>query len=497
MSDAYEQLIERVREIGRMEAIEALLDWDQETCMPPRGVDARAETTAMVAAMKHERRTSPEIGELLDQAGDGGEPERAANLRETRRLHERAVKVPTELVRDIAHTSALAKDAWVKARADADFSAFAPHLSRLLDLKRQQAECIGYETELYDALLDEFEPGARTAEIAAVFAALRERLTPLVRELAEAPTQPDFSILQRDYPQAGQEQMARRFSIEMGFDSEAGRLDVSVHPFCTSMSPGDVRITTRYDEHYLPAAVFGVMHESGHALYEQGLQHEHRFTPMGTSISLGIHESQSRMWENLVGRSRPFWERHYAWAQEVFPEALSGVDLDAFHAAINTVKPSLIRVEADEVTYNLHIVVRFELERDLLNRRLEVADVPAAWNRKMAELVGATPSNDREGCLQDIHWSMGVFGYFPTYALGNLYAAQFFAAARRAIPDLDDRIRAGDLGTLLEWLRANIHRHGMRYRPDELCRQVTGQPLAIEPFMDYVNAKFRPIYGLA
>jgi carboxypeptidase Taq len=498
MPDVYDALLERVKDIGRLEVIEALLDWDQETYMPKAGVEPRAETRAMVAAMKHERRTSPEMGDLLGQLGEteSGDPVRATNIRESRRLYERAVRVPTELVKELAQTASLARETWVKGREESDFGIFASHLAKLLELKRREAEHIGYEAEPYDALMDEFEPGAKTAEVAAVFADLRQQLAPVVRAIAEAPKKPDFAILQRHYPRAGQEEMGRKFAEMMGFDFEAGRSDVSVHPFCTSMTSKDVRFTTRYDERYLPGAIFGVMHEAGHGLYEQGLDPEHRFTPAGMFVSLGIHESQSRLWENFVGRSKPFWEGQYGWARTLFAEALGDTSLDDFYGAINTVQPSLIRVEADEVTYNLHIVLRFELERDLLNGKLETSDIPEAWNRAMAELIGVTPPNDAQGCLQDIHWSMGAFGYFPTYALGNLYAAQFFAAAGRALPDLDDRIRAGDLKPLGEWLRTNIHRPGMRHRANELCKKVTGAPLSTAPFMEYVNAKFKPIYGL-
>lgn len=499
MADLYATLLDRIKDLGKLEAIDALLDWDQEVMMPSKGLEARAECAAFVAGLKHERRTSAEMGELLmGLDGETGDPVRDTNVRETRRRYQRAVNVPVDLVQELARTSSLAKEAWAAARRDNHFPTFAPLLSRLIELKRRQADAIGYETEPYDALLDEYEPGAKTAEVAAVFAELRRGLVPIVQAIAgvAAPRRPDFSILQRHYPRAGQERLARTLAEEMGFDFCAGRLDVSVHPFCTSMGGRDVRITTRYDERYMPAAVFGVMHEADHGLYEQGLDPAHVFTPMGTFCSLGIHESQSRLWENFVGRSRPFWERHYPAAQKLFPEALGSVNLDAFYAAINTVAPSLIRVEADEVTYNLHIVVRFELERDILNQKLEVADIPAAWNAKMEQLVGIRPSTDALGCLQDIHWSMGALGYFPTYALGNLYAAQFFAAARRAIPDLDERVRSGDLAALRDWLRTNIHRHGMRYRAGELCAGVTGQPLSTTPFLEYVRGKFGPIYGL-
>ena len=497
MSDAYATLLERIKDIGKLEAIDALLEWDQDTCMPAKGVAVRAEMAALVATLKHERRTSQEMGDLLGELSENGDPVRETNIRETRRLYQRAANVPTKLVKELARTSALAKDAWVRARQEDDYGVFAPALARLIDLKRQQADAIGYANDPYDALMDEFEPGASAAEIATLFAELREQLVPLVQAIADAPRKPDFSILQRHYPRADQEVLARKFAEEMGFDFQAGRLDVSVHPFCTSMGGGDVRFTTRYDESYFPAAIFGVMHEAGHGLYEQGLNGDHVFTPMGMYTSLGIHESQSRLWENMVGRSKPFWERHYDAVQALFAGALKDVTVDQFHAAINTVSPSLIRVEADEVTYNLHIIVRFELERDILNQRLDVGDIPEAWNAKMTELVGITPRNNAEGCLQDIHWSMGAFGYFPTYALGNLFAAQFFTAAGRAIPDLDERIRAGDLQALLEWLRANVHCHGRRYRAGELCERVTGQPLSGRAFMDYVNGKFKPIYGLA
>ena len=496
MPDPYQALLERIKVINKLRAVEELLEWDQLTHMPPKGVGARAEMKALLAALRHERQTSPEIGDLLEQSSADGDPVRATNIRETRRLYERAVKVPSELVKELARTASLGNDIWTRARADSDFKAFAPTLSKLLGLKRQEAEYLGYENEPYDALLDEFEPGATAEEIAGLFAELRGRLVPLVQAIAEARQRPDFSILKRHYPRAAQETMGRKFAEEMGFDFDAGRLDVSVHPFTISMSCDDVRMTTRYDEHYMPSAVFGVLHEAGHSLYEQGCDPQHAFTPMGSCVSLGIHESQSRMWENQVGRSRPFWEHHYPWARELYPEALGNVGLDEFYAAINTVAPSLIRVEADELTYNLHIIVRFELERDLVSGRLEVADIPDAWNRKMTKLVGITPGNDAEGCLQDTHWSGGAFGYFPTYALGNLYAAQFFAAAREALGDLGASIRGGNLRPLNEWLRTHIHRHGMRYRAGELVRLVTGKPLSIEPFMTYVNAKFKPIYGL-
>ncbi|HEY3244677.1 MAG TPA: carboxypeptidase M32 [Phycisphaerae bacterium] len=496
MPNHYDALLGTIREIGLLESVESVLDWDQETFMPPNGLSARAEQLALVAALIHQRRTDPRVGELLAKAEQDGDPIRTTNVRETKRIHERAVRIPTELIARIARVSAHAKDAWAKARADSNFPAFVPHLSELLELKRQVADLIGYKGERYDALLDEYEPGATAADVAKVFAALREPLSAFVRQLAAARRQPDAAILARHFPRPAQERMCRQLAEAIGFDFKSGRIDTSTHPFCSGTTPGDVRLTTRYQEDYFPCAIFGTLHEAGHGLYEQGLDPAHMFTPMGKAVSLGIHESQSRMWENFVGRSRPFWERFYSEFQQAFPDALRDVSLETFVGSINIVRPSLIRVEADEVTYNLHIILRFEMERDMISGKLEVKDVPAAWNTKMHELLGIRPPNDREGCLQDIHWSMGAFGYFPTYALGNLYAAQFYAAAERQIGDLPDRLRRGDFGALRDWLRTNIHRHGQRYRSGELVKVVTGAPLTIEPFMNYIRRKFSAVYGL-
>ena len=499
MSDAYEHLLAAVRDIGRLAAIGDLLEWDQDTHMPKKGVAGRAEMFSLVATLKHDRLASPELKELLgrlEDEGDGEDGVRAANVREVRRLHRRATRVPRALVEEIARTTATARGHWAEARERNDFSRFAPSLTRLVDLKRREADAVGFSGHRYDALLDEYEPGASTATVGVLFAELKRDLVPLVQELVDAPVQPDRSLLRGRFPRGRQEEMVGRLVAEIGFDLEAGRLDVSVHPFCVGIHARDVRITTRYDEGYLPSALFGAVHESGHALYEQGLDPEHAFTPAGMAVSCAIHESQSRLWENMVARSRPFWERHYPSLQGLFPEALSDVDLDTFHAAVNAVAPSPIRVEADDVTYNLHILLRFELEQALLDKTLSVGDLPEAWNDGMERLVGVRPVRDAQGCLQDIHWAVGAFGYFPTYALGNLYAAQLHATAREALPDLDDRIAAGDLAPLREWLRDNVHRHGMRYRAAHLCERVTGQSLSVKPFMDYVRARFRPLYGL-
>ena len=498
MASHYDKLMECVKDIGRLRAIEQLLDWDQETQMPRGGVQPRAESAALIAGLAHERLIGDELRSLLDTASAEEEDFAAqTNLREMRRAVQRNVNIPIALVKEIAQTSIMAKDAWASARRTSDFDEFAPFLARLVNLKKQVAECIGYDTEPYDALMDEFEPGARAADIERLFASLRESTVGLLERIRNASKRPDTSILARKYPIDRQVRLSRAMAETLGFDFSAGRADVSVHPFCTTIGGcGDVRITTRYDEQFLSGALFGTLHETGHALYEQGLLREHTFTPMGEAVSLGIHESQSRMWENMVGRGQPFWSFHWDGLKTLFPESLGDLSVEEFYGAINAVEPSFIRVEADELTYNLHIILRFEIERALFNGSLEVQDVPAVWNEKMTTSLGIAPRSDAEGCLQDIHWSLGAFGYFATYALGNLYAAQLFAQARRDIPDLYDRIAANDQKPLLRWLRQNIHQHGRRFRADELIERVTGAPLSIEPFVGYVTEKYSEVYGL-
>ncbi|MBL8880684.1 MAG: carboxypeptidase M32, partial [Phycisphaerales bacterium] len=446
MNSTYETFLKLTKDISTAYAIESLLDWDQETYMPKRAAPDRAEQAAFMAGLAHERLTSDEYAgliERLEPQAAGDDHVVATNVREMTRRYKRAARLPKSLVEEIARATSLAKDEWAQARKAADFARFAPHLEKLIDLKRQVADRVGWNTEPYDALMDEFEPGAQAAQIQAVFDKLKTELVPLVAAIASAPRKPDTALLAREFPRAAQEQFGRRICEAMGFDFEAGRIDVSTHPFCSGRPPFDVRLTTRYDERYLPMSLFGTMHEAGHGLYEQGLDAAHRGTPMAQSVSLGIHESQSRMWENLVGRSREFWQHFYPALQAAFP-SLVGVALNDWHFAINTVRPSFIRVEADEVTYTLHIILRFNVERQLIAGKLAVKDVPAAWNASMKDLLGITPGSDAEGCLQDIHWSLGIFGYFPTYALGNLYASQFFASANRAMPTLRGDIASGN-----------------------------------------------------
>lgn len=381
MATTYDTFIRLTKDISTARGVEAILDWDQETYMPRRGAETRAGHAALIAGIAHERLTSVELGGLIGklEAESGGDPVATTNVREMRRQFDRATKIPTDLVKQFAHCVALGKEAWVKARKESDFKQFQPHLERLLGIKREMADLIGWKTERYDALMDEFEPGAKAAEVQDVFDALKKELVPLVAAIGKAPRQPDPAVLTRNCPQASQAEFNRRIAAAIGFDFEAGRIDISTHPFCTSTSMHDVRLTTRYNDTYMPMSLFGILHEAGHGLYEQGLDPAHHGTPMAEATSLGIHESQSRMWENMVGRSKPFWQHFYPQLQAAFP-ALKNDSLDAWHFAINTVRPSLIRVEADEVTYGLHIMLRFDLERQMIGGKLAVKDIPQAWN---------------------------------------------------------------------------------------------------------------------
>ncbi|MBN2448119.1 MAG: carboxypeptidase M32 [Phycisphaerae bacterium] len=496
-SETYGKFVSLTKDYAIAGQIGGLLGWDQETCMPEKGAADRSNQLAFIAGIEHERQTSAELGNLLDKLEQEADEDVvvATNVRETRREYDRAIRVPTDLVKEIARVTSLAQDAWRKARAESNFALFVPTLERLLDLKRQVADKIGWKTEPFDALMDEYEPGTKAADVQVVFDRLKTKLVPFVAAIKDAPRRPDLSILKRPCPIEQQKAFTRRVLEAMQFDFKAGRVDTSTHPFCSGATPNDVRLTSRYFEDYFPASLFGLMHEGGHGLYEQGLDAAHVGTPMGSSVSLGIHESQSRLWENQVGRSRAFWERFYGEFQAAFA-SMADVPLDDFYFAINNVKPSFIRVEADEVTYGLHIMLRFAIERPMIAGTLAVRDIPEKWNALSQELLGITPSNDAEGCLQDIHWAFGMYGYFPTYQLGNLYSAQFFAAAKRAMPGLEDQIRRGELAPLREWLRENIHRHGKRYRAPELAKLVTGSTLADEPYMEYLEAKYKPLYGI-
>jgi carboxypeptidase Taq len=499
--DAYAALIARAREHHLLGSCASVLSWDEHTYMPRQGAALRAEQMALLARMTHDLLTAPEVGELL-AAVEGSdlvrdpESDPAVNVREIRRAYDRAVKLPKELVAELARVTTLAQQAWQQARQANDFPLFRPWLERVVALKRQEAEAVGYREAPYDALLDEYEPGATAAEITRVFASLRADLVPLIAAVRASGRSPRREVLERSYPVDRQQVFGQAAAAAIGFDFNAGRLDVTAHPFCTGIGPGDCRITTRYNPRHFNEAFFGVLHESGHGMYEQGLDPEHAGTPRGSAASLGIHESQSRLWENQVGRSRPFWEHFFPRARQVFLDALGDVALDDFLFAVNEVRPSYIRVEADEATYNLHVVLRFELEQALMTGDLKPADVPAAWDEKFRQLFDRTPPSQAQGCLQDIHWSGGLVGYFPTYTLGNLYAAQFMERARQDLGDLDADFRRGEFGRLKGWLNEKVHRPGQRYRPAELCRRVTGKPLTHQPLLAYLKTKYAPLYGL-
>jgi carboxypeptidase Taq len=497
MTESIQQFYDRAHRIFDLAQAQQALDWDQQVMMPPRGLDQRAHQLAALAAVVHEQVADPAYGEIIArlETRDGLSEDLRADLREARRSHDRGVKIPVRLVQARAEACALAQAAWTEARAASDFARFQPHLETVLALTREEADALGAANR-YDALLDDYEPGMTEAQLAAVFQDLKGRLAPLLETVRGAARVPDAGILARTYPVEAQRAFCLRLVGDLGFDLQAGRFDVSEHPF-TNGTLRDVRLTTRYQPGFLPSALFGTIHEAGHGLYEQGLDPARYRDPAGQACSMGIHESQSRLWENLVGRSRPFWSHYYGPLRAAFPGVLDDVPLDAFYGAVNAVAPSLVRVEADEATYNLHIILRFELESDLLAGRLEVRDLPGRWRDKMKQYLGIEPPDDRSGVLQDIHWSAGLIGYFPTYALGNLYAAQFLERMRQDLPDLDARIARGDLGAAKDWLNRNIHVHGRRWTAQDLCRRVTGAPLSAEPLMRHLWARCGEVYGVA
>jgi carboxypeptidase Taq len=470
--------------------------------MPLAAGPYRAEQLTYLSGLIHRRRTDPQVGQWLSElAGTAwtADPhsDAGATVRQIKRDYDKQVKLPQKLVEELTRATVLGQQAWTEARRKNDFAAFQPLLTKIYELKRQQAEALGYADEPYDALLDDFEPDLKTSMVAGVLAGLREELAPFVAAIAASGRQPPVEILQRHYPRDVQAAFGQAAAATIGFDFQRGRLDVTHHPFCAGMGPSDCRITTRYDEQFFPGAFFGILHEAGHGLYDQGLRTEQYGLPPGSYVSLGIHESQSRMWENLVGRSHAFWQHFFPQAQQQFPAALADVALDDFYFAINAVQPSLIRVEADEATYNLHIIIRFELERAVLRGDLPVADLPGAWRERYRNCLGIEPPTDADGVLQDIHWSAGLIGYFPTYTLGNLFAAQFFQQADRDLGGLAAAFARGEFASLREWLRDKIHRHGQCYSAAELATRVTGQALSHQPLMAYLRAKLGPLYGLA
>lgn len=500
--EIYGRLVSELSRITLFGSCASVLGWDEQTYLPPQGGEHRANQLSLLAGIRHQMATASALGDLIAEAeatvsADDPEDPRCVVISEARREYDRATKLPQTLVEELTRTTSLGQQAWVKARQNKRFTEFQPWLEKIVRLKREEAAALDFGSGvLYDALLDAYEPGAKTAEVDAIFTAFREPLVKLLQAIVDSPNQADPSILERSYPVDRQAEFSKKGAAEIGFDFDAGRLDIAAHPFCSGFGPGDCRLTTRYDEHHFPGAFFGTLHEAGHGLYEQGLPSEHYGTALGEAASLGIHESQSRMWENFVGRSRPFWEHFYADARATFPEALSSVELEDFHRAINDVRPTLIRVEADEVTYNLHIMLRFELEQALIHGELEAVDVPSAWNERMKQSLGIVPPDDALGCMQDVHWSAGLFGYFPTYALGNMYAAQFYNQAQQDLGDLKPMFARGEFAPLKNWLNENVHRHGRRYKADRLTEVVTGHRLSHEPLLQHLQQKVGDLYQL-
>jgi carboxypeptidase Taq len=498
---AYAELVRRTREESLLASCAELLAWDEDTYMPSAGAQHRAAQLALLAGLQHARATDPRLGDLL--AAVEGSPlvadpdsAEAVNVREVRRAYDRQTRLPRELVEELARATSLAEREWAAARRAADFRRFRPWLEKIIRLKQREAESLDLTPDPYDALLDGYEPGARGDELAALFAALRRELVPLVNALAYGPKRPDAACLGGAYPVERQRAFGEAVAAGVGFDFRRGRLDTTTHPFFSAIGPGDCRITTRFAEHTFCDGLFGILHEVGHGLYEQGLPAEHHGTPLGEAPSLGLHESQARLWENGVGRSRAFWQHFFPAARAAFPGPLAGVSLDEFHAAVNVVEPSLLRVGADEVTYNLHILIRFELERALLSGDLAARDLPGAWNEAYRHYLGVVPRDDAEGCLQDGHWAAGMFGYFPTYTLGNVFAAQLMARARQELGDLDEAFARGDFGGLLGWLREKVYRRGGRYSASRLIERVTGSPPDQRPLVEGLRSKYGELYGL-
>jgi carboxypeptidase Taq len=495
-----QELKNRLAEISDISRAAAVLDWDQQTYMPPGGAENRGYQLATLQQIAHTKFASDEIGRLLDDVQPYTsqlDPDSfdARLVKVTRRNYDKEIKVSTDWVREFALVTTAAHEAWAKARAENNFPYFLPHLEKILDLNHRYVEFFAPYDHAFDPLVDIFEPGLKTANIIAIFDALHPQQVELIKQIASCP-QVDDSFLHLNYDEQKQWDFGVEVITKMGYDWERGRQDRTLHPFTTSFGWGDVRITTRVYSDKLSSAMFGTLHETGHAMYELGSDRNLDRTPLLGGASAGIHESQSRMWENLVGRSYPFWQWIYPRLQEIFPAQLNNVSLDAFYKGINKVQPSLIRVEADEATYNLHIMLRFELELALMEGSLALSDLPEVWNSRFKEYLGVTPTDNTTGVLQDVHWSSGMIGYFHSYALGNLIAAQLWELINKDIPDLSEQIRRGEFAPWLAWLREKIHKHGSKFEPQELIQRVTGSKIDPAPYMRYLTKKYSHIYNL-
>lgn len=488
----YTKLLKISREIAFLSSASAALNWDIETYMPAKALKFRAEQLAYFGSESHRLFTSKKVGQLIaacEQQGFAAESDEAANVRDWRRRYDRATKVPARLVEKLERVRAHSREAWKTAREQSKFRLFKPQLQKIVDLNRQMADCWGYQESPYDALIEGYEPGATASQLRTLFASLRPEIVSVLNVAREKSAAIPEDFLAGDYPIAAQQAFNQKVAAAIGFDFEAGRIDTTTHPFCETIGPGDCRLTTRYDEKNFAQSLYGVLHEAGHGLYEQGLREDSYGTPLGSAVSLGIHESQSRLWENHVGRSPAFWEHWHPIACEHFP-GLKRFTPTQISAGVNRVAPSFIRVEADQVTYDLHIILRFNVESKLFSGELAVADVPAYWNEEFERSFGLKVARDADGCLQDIHWSIGLLGYFPTYTLGNLNAAQLMHRAKADHPTLDAELARGKYANLLKWLREKVHQAGSRHTPLELMRHATGETTQSAYHLDYLRKKF-------
>lgn len=500
MGEKYDALVARLKDIHNINMAASLLSWDQMTQMPPGGAEARAGQIATLSKLSHEMFSADETGKLLEQAkaelnGADYASDSASMVRVVQQDYENSVKIPSEWVAEFTQLTSLGNEIWAKARAEKDFAQFQPTLERIIEMVRQQTEFLGYEDHPYSALLNQYERGITTTQVKQIFDDHKPGLVELIAGIQANADKVDDSILHRPYDVDKQREFALKMIESFGFDFSRGYQAISVHPFCTHFSTNDVRLTTRFDPEFVNTSLFGMMHEAGHGMYEQGISQSLEGTPLANGTSLGVHESQSRMWENLVGRSKGFWSWALPQFKETFPH-LESVDLDTFYKAINKSAPSFIRVEADEVTYNLHIILRFEIEMDLITGALAVKDAPDAWNAKFEEFFAMTPPDNAKGVLQDVHWSAGIQGYFPTYALGNLLSVQYYNQAVQAHPEIPNDIANGKFDTLLTWLNQNIHQYGRKYTSDELTRKVTGESIQSRDYLAYLKTKYGEIYEL-
>jgi carboxypeptidase Taq len=490
-------------EIHRYNSILSLLHWDQETCMPVGAISARSEQIALLSTLIHEKKTSRKFKECLEKlvSLSTGKPKvkglckkQLAMVREWRKDFTRMDKLPTSFVKNFSQVTSEASQIWASAKKENNFKLFAPFLDKIVGLCRQKADILGFGDHPYDALLESYEPCMTTHKVEGIFGSLQKELTALLKKI-KASRQIEDSFLHKKIAREKQIEIGKLILAHLPMEMAYSRLDFSEHPFSTALHPHDSRITTRILPNAFMSNIFSILHESGHSLYEMGLPLDTWGTPLSEPASLSIHESQSRLWETLIGRSLPFWQLIYPKLQKIIPSTLKGISLDKFYRAINKVTPSLIRVEADEVTYCLHVILRFEIEKELISGKLHVTDLPSLWNSKMKEYLGIIPPTDREGCLQDIHWSLGDFGYFPTYALGNLFSAHFFAAFTKEHPNWEDRIRANDLSFLRQWLKNNIHSYGRTYNSEELAKKATSKSFSEKAYCNYLKKKYGALYG--